>query len=118
LSEYMHNVLKPHFMKHLSTQIGHIFEAKIAERWQYYIDDPTPRWAEFVWERPGLMQHGHPIDVEKVVFGVGTFFHVGSPSHHFALRDHALSEVQIKMMNSELILRMVKDGDGQDGQAY
>lgn len=113
LSEYMYNLLKPHFMAHMSTQIGHILEAKIAERWQYYINNPTPRWAEFVWERPGLMRHGQPIDVEKVVFGVGTFFHVGSPSHHFALRDYALSEVQIKKMDSDLILKMVTDKTGR-----
>jgi hypothetical protein len=100
-------------MEQMSTQIGAALEAKIAERWQHYIDDPTPRWAEFVWERPGLMQDGQPIDVERVVFGVGTLFHLGSPSNHFALREHALSDVRIKMMNSEVILRMVTDRTGK-----
>jgi hypothetical protein len=112
-SEYMHNALKPFFMDRLSQQVGLALRAKIAERWQDYITDPTPRWAEIVVNNPGLMKDGEPLDIEKIVFGVGTFFHVGSPNSHFTLREHALSEVTIKTMQVDSKLKLIFDRDAK-----
>jgi Restriction endonuclease len=111
-SEYMYNVLQPFFMEHLSKAVGKALEAKIAERWQYYVDDPTPRWAEIVINKPGITRHGKDIGVEKVVFGIGTFFHVSRPSDHLALKEHALSQIKIPLMKGEAIFRMITDPQG------
>jgi hypothetical protein len=53
-SEFMYNVLKPFFMQRLSESVGKALEDKIAEKWQDYVDDPTPRWSEVVIEKPGI----------------------------------------------------------------
>lgn len=74
-SEFMYNVLKPFFMSNLSQSISRALEAKIEKRWQSFFSDPTPRWAEVTIENPGLTKYGTPIDVARIVFGIGTFFH-------------------------------------------
>jgi hypothetical protein len=112
-SEFMHNVLKPFFMERLSQQVGQMLEAKIAENWQSYFADSTPRWAEIVVASPGLMKDGQPLDVEKIVFGVGTFFHIGQADKQFALREHALSDVAIKTMKDDFKLRLVFDKEAR-----
>jgi hypothetical protein len=73
-SEYMYNALNAFFMQHLSKTVGKALETKIAERWQSYVDDPTPRWAEVVVNKPGIKRYGNDMSIEKVVFGIGTFF--------------------------------------------
>jgi hypothetical protein len=100
-------------MKHLSEGVGKALEAKIAERWQYYVDDPTPRWAEVVINNPGIKRYGNDLGIEKVVFGIGTFFHVGRPSDHFALKEHALSKIKIPLMKGEATFRMITDPQGR-----
>jgi Restriction endonuclease len=109
LSEHMHNLLKPMFMAQLSRHVGTMLEAKIRENWQHFCSDTTPRWAEFVIPNPGIQHHGVPLGIDKIVFGVGTFFHVGSPENHVALKEHALSTVVIKKMKEDAILRFVFD---------
>ena len=94
---------------YLGEPVDAALEAKIAERWQYFVDDTTPRWAEIEVKNPGLMKDGKPLDVEKIVFGVATFFHVGSPGSHFALREHVLSDVVIRTMQAESKLRLIFD---------
>jgi hypothetical protein len=59
------------------------------------------------------MKDGEPLDIEKIIFGVGTFFHVGSPDSHFALRGHALSDVIIKTMQVDSKLRLIFDRDAK-----
>jgi hypothetical protein len=112
ISEYMFNVLQPFFMKNLSASVGKALEAKIAENWQRYVDDPTPRWAEIVIDRPQITRRGEDMGVEKVVFGIGTFFHVGSPNDHFGLKQHALSKVKISLMRGEAAFRIITDPEG------
>jgi hypothetical protein len=113
MSAAMHNILKPYFMDHMSKEVGAALKAKIKENWQRYCTDTTPRWATVVIPRPGLMQYGKPLDVERIVFGVGTFFHVGSPNNHFALREHSLSKVSIKTMNADAELKLVFDREAK-----
>jgi hypothetical protein len=111
-SEYLYNLVQPFFMKQMSRNVGAALEAKIAEKWQRYVDDPTPRWAEIVWDKPPITEHGHDIGINKIVFGVGTFFHIGIPTEHFALRNFALSDAKITMMNAEVTFRMITDQQG------
>jgi hypothetical protein len=119
-SEYMYNALQPFFMRQLSKAVGQALEAKIAERWQHYVDDPTPRWAEIVIDKPGITRHGKDMGVQKVVFGIGTFFHVGRPSDHFALKEHAFSKLKLPLMKGEVTFRIITDPQGNiltfDGQ--
>ena len=112
-SEFMHNLLKPWFMENISHQVSKILEAKIQENWQSYFDNTTPRWAEIVVSSPGLQQHGQPLDIEKIVFGIGTFFHIGSADPHFTLREHSLSDVTIETMNAATSIRLVFDKDAK-----
>jgi hypothetical protein len=112
-SEFMHNLLKPWFMEKLSQQVGSMLEAKIFENWQSYFDDSTPRWAEIVVSKPGLLKHGSPLDIEKIVFGIGTFFHIGSASGHFALREHSLSDITIQTMKADARLRLIFDKEAK-----
>jgi hypothetical protein len=111
-SEYMYNALKPFFIERLSKTVGQTLENKIAERWQYYIDNPTPRWAEIVLHRPGITRHGNDMGIEKVIFGIGTFFHVGSPSDHFALKEHALSQIKMPLIKGEATFKIITDPQG------
>jgi len=90
-----------------------MLEAKIGESWQYFVDDTTPRWAEIEVKNPGLTKDGQLLDIEKVIFGVGTFFHVGSPKGHFALRDHVLSDVVVKTMRADSKLKLIFDRDAK-----
>jgi hypothetical protein len=109
----MYNALKPFFMQHLSKSVGKALEDKIAERWQHYVDDPTPRWAEIVVNKPGIKRYGSDMSIEKVVFGIGTFFHVGSPSDHFALKEHALSQIKIPLMKGQATFKIITDPQGR-----
>jgi hypothetical protein len=111
-SEYMYNVLYSVFTKQLSKAVAGALEAKIAEKWQHCVDDPTPRWAEIVINTPGITRNGKDMGVEKVVFGVGTFFHVGHPSDHFALKEHALSQIKIPLFKGEATFRIITDPQG------
>lgn len=113
ISEHMYNVLHPFFMQYLSQQVASQLEAMIAERWQQLIDDPTPRYAEVEVRNPGLMRDGEPLDIEKIVFGVATFFHIGSPNTHFALREYSLSDITIETMQAASKLRLVFDTDAK-----
>jgi hypothetical protein len=112
ISEYFYNAVYPFFIKQLSKSVGQTIEEKIAEKWQHYVDDSTPRWVEIVIPKPGITRYGVDMGIDKLVFGVGVFFHVGSPSKHFALRAHALSNVKIKLMNSEATIRIITDPHG------
>ena len=112
-SEYMYNLLHPLFMQRLSQQVGSMLEAKIAERWQYFVDDTTPRWAEIEVKNPGLSRDGAPLDIEKIIFAVATFFHVGSPNTHFALREHVLSDVVVQTMRADAKLKLIFDRDAR-----
>lgn len=111
-SEYLYNLVQPFFMQNLSENLGAELEAKIAQNWQRYVNDPTPIWAEVVWDKPPVAEHGRDTGIDKIVFGVGTFFHVGSPTEHFALRDFALSDAKITLMNAEVTFRMITDQQG------
>jgi len=112
-SEYMYNALKPFFMEHLSKTVGSALEAKIAERWQYYIDNPSPIWAEVIINKPGIKRYGSDMGIEKVKFGIGTFFHVGTSSDHFALKGHALSQIKIPLMKGEATFKIITDPQGK-----
>ena len=112
-SEYMYNVLQPFFMQRLSVNVGKGLEAKIAEKWQSYIDDPTPRWAEVIVNKPGIQRYGKDMGVEKIVFGIGTFFHVGAPTDHFALKEHALSQIKIPLVKGEAKFKIITDPQGR-----
>ena len=111
-SECMYNALKPFFMQRLSDPVGKALEAKIAERWQYFVDNPAPRWAEIVIHKPGITRCGKDIGIEKAVFGIGTFFHVGGPSDHFALKEHAMSQIKIPLMKGEATFKIITDPQG------
>jgi hypothetical protein len=111
-SEYMYNAAQPYFMQQLSANISKALEAKIAERWQHYIDDPTPRWAEIVITKPGITRYGKDMGIEKIVFGIGTFFHVANPSDHFAVKQHALSQIKIPRFNGETTFTMITNPQG------
>jgi hypothetical protein len=113
LSENLYPVAKQFFMDRLGAQIGTALEAKIAERWRYFIDDPAPRWAEITVNKPGITQHGQDMGIERLIFGVGTFFHVGSPSAHFALSEYAISNIKIKTMKQEAAFHMITARDGK-----
>ena len=97
----------------LSAQVGAALEAKIGERWQYFISDTTPRWAEITVNKPGITRHGQDLGIERLVFGVGTFFHVGSPGAHFAFSEYAISDMKIKMMNRDAAFHIVSARDGK-----
>jgi hypothetical protein len=114
LSEQMYALLYPYFMQHLSKGCAQKVDAKIAENWQFYVTDPRSRWVEFTVPVPksGITRYGEDIGVEKLVFGVGVHFHVGSPGEHFALREHALSKVTIKTLGADKTLRMITDRQG------
>jgi hypothetical protein len=113
LSEHLYPVAKQFFMDRLSAQVGAALEAKIAERWQYFIDDPTPRWAEITVNKPSITRHGQDMGIERLIFGVGTFFHVGSPGAHFALSEYAISDIKIKTMKQEAAFHMITARDGK-----
>lgn len=112
LSEYMYNVLQPLFMKQLKIDVAQTIRAKIAENWEHYIDDPTPRWCEFTLHKPGITRYGKDMGIERVVFGVGTFFHVGAPGDHFALKEFALSEIKLQLMKGEAAVTMITNPKG------
>jgi hypothetical protein len=112
-AEFLYNVLHPYFMNHLSKNVEKTLEAKIAERWQEYLREATPRWAEITVTKLGLNKHGKDMGIEKVVFGIGTFFHVGSASDHFALKEHALSQIKIPRFNGETTFTMITDPQGK-----
>ena len=113
LSEQFYPVAKQFFMERLSAQVGAMFETKIAERWQYYVDDTTPRWAERVVNKPGITRYGRDMGIERLVFGVGTFFHVGSPGAHFALSQYAISDIKIQMMDRDAGFHIITDREGR-----
>jgi hypothetical protein len=100
-------------MDRLSVEVAAALEAKIAERWQYFIDDPTPRWAEITVNKPGITRHGQDMGIERLIFGIGTFFHVGSPAAHFALSEYAISDLKIKTMKEEAAFHMITARDGK-----
>jgi hypothetical protein len=112
VSEYMYNAVHPYFMQQLSANISKALEAKIAERWQYYVNNPTPIWAEIVITKPGITRFGKDMGIEKIVFGVGTFFHVGRVGDHFALKKHALSQIKIPTFKGETTFTMITDPQG------
>jgi hypothetical protein len=112
VSEYMHNALKPFFMERLSANVGKALEAKIAERWQHYIDDPTPRWMEIIITKPCITRHGKDMRIEKLVFGIGTFFHIGRPSDHFAIKQHALSQIKFPTFKGDATFSIITDPQG------
>jgi hypothetical protein len=68
LSEFMYNVLHPWFMANMSKDVGKTLEAKIAESWQTYINDPKPRWAEIVINKPSITRYGEDMGIDKVIF--------------------------------------------------
>jgi hypothetical protein len=112
-SEYFYNVVQPYFNKEISASVGRTIETKISEKWQQYADDPTPRWVEIAIARPGITRYGEDMGIDKLVFGVGVFFHVGSPrGEHLALREHALSDVKINCMGSEMTVRIITNPQG------
>jgi Restriction endonuclease len=113
LSEHLYPVAKQFFMERFSAQIAAALEAKIAQRWQHFIDDPTPRWAEVQVRKPGITRHGQDMGVELLVFGVGTFFHVGSPGAHFALSEYAISDIRIQTMTHETGFHIITERDGK-----
>ena len=77
------------------------------------IDDPTPRWAEVVINKPGIQRYGKDMGIEKIVFGIGTFFHVGTATDHFALKEHALSQFNIQLMKGGAKFKMITDPRGR-----
>jgi hypothetical protein len=50
--------------------------------------------------------------IDKLIFGVCTFFHVGNATEHFALKEHALSVAKIETMRSEVMIRIISDAQG------
>ena len=113
LSEHLYPVAKQFFMDRLSAQVGAALKAKIAERWQYFIGDPTPQWSEITVNKPGITQHGQDMSIERLIFGVGTIFHVRSPGGHFALSEYAISDMKIKTMKQEAAFHMITARDGK-----
>lgn len=114
-SEAMFSVLLSYFMRHLSKDVAQAVDAKIAENWQQHVDHPIKRWCEFTAEKPPrIVDHeGKDVGVEKIVFGVGVFFHVGAPGDHFALKEHALSQIKIPLMKGEATFKMITDPAGK-----
>jgi hypothetical protein len=111
-SEYMYNAVQPFFMQQLSASVAKSLEDKIAENWQGFIDDPTPRWAEIVVTKPGITRHGKDMGIEKLVFGIGTHFHIGRPGNHLAVKHHAMSEMKIPTFKGESSFTMITDSQG------
>jgi hypothetical protein len=113
ISKDFYDAVQPYFMREMSADVGRTIEVKIAEKWQQYVDDPTPRWVEIEKARPGITRYGQDMGIDKLVFGVGVFFHVGSPrGEHFALREHALSDVKINRMGAEMTVRIITNPQG------
>lgn len=78
-SKDVFGALRANFMEHHSAKVGAALTDKIGEKWQYYIDNPTPRWAEFeVQVPPGTNVYNATTvkEVTKIAFGVGTIFEV------------------------------------------
>ena len=68
---------------------------------------------EVVVNKPGITRYGQDMGIERLVFGVGTFFHVGSPSAHFALSEYAISDIKIQMMDGDAGFHIITDRDGK-----
>jgi hypothetical protein len=100
----MYKLLHPFSMPQLSQQIGAMLGAKIAEKWRQFFDDKIPRWAEVQVKNPGLME-GVNRSISSRSFSA--LAHVGSPNGHFALHEHALSDVVITMMKEDASLKWV-----------
>jgi Restriction endonuclease len=114
LSEKMYGSLQHYFFKHVRKDVAQALDAKIGEKWQTYIDDQTPRWAEFTQhEPPQFTIDGKDMGIERIVFGVGTFFYVGRASDHFALKELALSQFKLPLMKGEATFGIITDPQGR-----
>lgn len=110
LSETMYEVLRHYFFNHMKKEVTQAFDAKIGEKWQVLIDEPTPRWAEFTQHKPPRFTLGaKDMGFEKIVFGIGAFFHVGRASDHFALKEFALSQFKLPLMKGETTFGIITD---------
>jgi hypothetical protein len=79
LSENLYEPLRQLFFSQLASTVEAQINAKIDERWADFIDDPRARYAEFTIpaaSNASIEVHGQRHAVEKIVFGVGTLFHV------------------------------------------
>jgi hypothetical protein len=110
MTEQLYENIRAEFMNRFGPPLAAQITAMIAENWQSHVDDPRPRWAELTWSDPPPIIPGSSIG--KIVFGVGTFFHVGSPDTHYALRAHAMSEAKIQCMDSVAIVQIFTDPEG------
>jgi hypothetical protein len=77
-SEYFYPAAKQYFDRCHRDQIEKQLTAMIKEKWQFYVTDTTPRWAEFIVEKPPFHCKGKDLGIARIVFSVATFFHVGS----------------------------------------
>jgi hypothetical protein len=79
LSEQLYEGLRLLFFDQYAAQTAAGLETKIGQRWQAFIDDPTPKYSETtVTTKSGatLAVGEHRIPISKVVFGIGTLFEV------------------------------------------
>lgn len=113
-SEDIFNALMPYFMKRVSKEAAQQLNAKIAKDRERRIELANKLYSEFSLDNPPriVSRDGKDVGIEKIIFGIGTIFHEGRASQHFALKEHALSLVKIPLMKGEATVRLITDSAG------
>lgn len=78
LSEAVYVSLRQHFFDNMSADVVRAIDAQIGKCWQKYIADPTPTWTEVYVDVEGevLMNETERHHIDRICFGIGTFFKV------------------------------------------
>jgi Restriction endonuclease len=120
-AEKLFPVLRHYFATRWQQRVGEMLDAKIAEKWQSYVDDPRPRYCEISVDDLGaeIILDGETIRIDRLVFGCGTIFNVESaPVNNFVLGPHMLSRftAQLGDRNFRVSLITCDDGSTRDIQ--
>lgn len=115
LSEDLFMVLVPYFREHVDKNATQQLIAKIRSDRARHIELPNKLYSEFSLDSPPRIVSridGRDVGIERIVYGIGTIFHEGRASQHFALKEHALSLVKIPLIEGEATVRMLTDSTG------
>ncbi|WP_374571577.1 restriction endonuclease [Phenylobacterium sp.] len=116
LSEAVYEHIRSYFHKHVATQVSDAVDAKIGERWQWFVEHPNPpRWVEFVVQVDAHVwkdeSDRYPID--RMIFGVGVFFNVsiGRPVS-YVIHDLLVEKFEPMFPDGPVSVHWVRDSTG------
>jgi hypothetical protein len=113
ISEKLFPVFYAYFVQHVRDKADREMTAKIAENWQNYIMNPTPRYCEFHVNNMNaeINLDGKVIYLDRLVFGCGAKFHLRRADvDNLVVGDHMLSRLTVgTIAESEFRLSIITD---------